>query len=229
MPWLFLLCPRVNSAFYFLALHGRCVISGLHIWLIVLAKYHLNAAWAEFVVLWTRLLQTAQGSLLDDEQLVNTLNSSKTTSQEVAEQLQVSEQTEIKIDAAREVITFPLNENLQSSSYSKFKTSCSLVPWCSIFPVPTTVVLRASSSLARPPRFNVVRAKLVKLTETLWRHSRAGVWALVLRQSWMLIDDTDARCQYMLIVCLFSNHIPPFLVARVTAHAHNALLSFSSF
>lgn len=51
-----------------------------------------------------RLLQTAQGSLLDDEQLVNTLNSSKTTSQEVAEQLQVSEQTEIKIDAAREVM-----------------------------------------------------------------------------------------------------------------------------
>ena len=50
-----------------------------------------------------RLLQTAQGSLLDDEQLVNTLNSSKTTSQEVSEQLQVSEQTEIKIDAAREV------------------------------------------------------------------------------------------------------------------------------
>ncbi|XP_048588102.1 dynein axonemal heavy chain 2 isoform X2 [Nematostella vectensis] len=49
-----------------------------------------------------RLLQTAQGSLLDDEQLVNTLNSSKTTSQEVAEQLTVSEQTEIKIDAARE-------------------------------------------------------------------------------------------------------------------------------
>lgn len=52
-----------------------------------------------------RLLQTAQGSLLDDEQLVNTLNSSKTTSQEVAEQLQVSEQTEIKIDAAREVMS----------------------------------------------------------------------------------------------------------------------------
>lgn len=55
------------------------------------------------VLLCFRLLQTAQGSLLDDEQLVNTLNSSKTTSQEVAEQLQVSEQTEIKIDAAREV------------------------------------------------------------------------------------------------------------------------------
>jgi dynein heavy chain len=49
------------------------------------------------------LLQTAQGSLLDDEQLVNTLNSSKQTSQEIGEQLQVSEQTEIKIDAAREV------------------------------------------------------------------------------------------------------------------------------
>ena len=57
-----------------------------------------------YVLLRFRLLQTAQGSLLDDEQLVNTLNSSKTTSQEVAEQLQVSEQTEIKIDAAREVM-----------------------------------------------------------------------------------------------------------------------------
>ena len=57
------------------------------------------------VLLCFRLLQTAQGSLLDDEQLVNTLNSSKTTSQEVAEQLQVSEQTEIKIDAAREVMS----------------------------------------------------------------------------------------------------------------------------
>ena len=57
-----------------------------------------------YTSLLVRLLQTAQGSLLDDEQLVNTLNSSKTTSQEVAEQLQVSEQTEIKIDAAREVL-----------------------------------------------------------------------------------------------------------------------------
>ena len=54
-------------------------------------------------ILPSRLLQNAQGSLLDDEQLVNTLNSSKQTSQEIAEQLQVSEQTEIKIDTAREV------------------------------------------------------------------------------------------------------------------------------
>ena len=50
-----------------------------------------------------RLLNTAQGSLLDDEQLVNTLQSSKTTSMEVTEQLEISEQTEIKIDTAREV------------------------------------------------------------------------------------------------------------------------------
>ena len=49
-----------------------------------------------------RLLSTAQGSLLDDEKLVETLQSSKTTALEVAEQLQVSEQTEVKIDAARE-------------------------------------------------------------------------------------------------------------------------------
>ena len=50
-----------------------------------------------------RLLSTAQGSLLDDEQLVNTLHTSKITSTEVSEQLQTSEQTEIKIDTAREV------------------------------------------------------------------------------------------------------------------------------
>nr|XP_039250408.1 dynein heavy chain 2, axonemal-like [Styela clava] len=49
-----------------------------------------------------RLLNEAQGSLLDDEQLVNTLHSSKITSADVTEQLVVSEQTEIKIDAARE-------------------------------------------------------------------------------------------------------------------------------
>jgi hypothetical protein len=49
------------------------------------------------------LLNEAQGSLLDDEQLVNTLQDSKKTSQDVTEQLQTSEQTEVKIDAAREV------------------------------------------------------------------------------------------------------------------------------
>lgn len=40
---------------------------------------------------------------MDDEQLVNTLQTSKITSQEVTEQLQISETTEVKIDAAREV------------------------------------------------------------------------------------------------------------------------------
>ena len=43
-----------------------------------------------------------QGSLLDDEELVLTLQSSKTTSVEVTNQLAISEQTEKKIDAARE-------------------------------------------------------------------------------------------------------------------------------
>jgi len=39
----------------------------------------------------------------DGEQLVNTLQASKVTSQEVSEQLQISEQREVKIDTAREV------------------------------------------------------------------------------------------------------------------------------
>uniref|UniRef100_A0A8C4S375 Dynein axonemal heavy chain 2 n=1 Tax=Erpetoichthys calabaricus TaxID=27687 RepID=A0A8C4S375_ERPCA len=49
-----------------------------------------------------RLLNEATGSLLDDVQLVNTLQTSKVTATEVAEQLETSEQTEIKIDTARE-------------------------------------------------------------------------------------------------------------------------------
>jgi len=48
------------------------------------------------------MLSEASGSLLDDEELVLTLQSSKTTSNEVQSQLAVSEQTEKKIDAARE-------------------------------------------------------------------------------------------------------------------------------
>ncbi|KAM3857822.1 dynein axonemal heavy chain 2 [Diretmus argenteus] len=49
-----------------------------------------------------RLLKESTGSLLDDMELVNTLQTSKVTAIEVSEQLESSEQTEIKIDSARE-------------------------------------------------------------------------------------------------------------------------------
>uniref|UniRef100_A0A2K6FUH7 Dynein axonemal heavy chain 2 n=1 Tax=Propithecus coquereli TaxID=379532 RepID=A0A2K6FUH7_PROCO len=49
-----------------------------------------------------RLLNEATGSLLDDVQLVNTLQTSKITAMEVTEQLEISETTEINIDSARE-------------------------------------------------------------------------------------------------------------------------------
>ncbi|XP_076454460.1 dynein axonemal heavy chain 2-like [Babylonia areolata] len=49
-----------------------------------------------------RLLNETKGSLLEDETLLLTLETSKATSQEVAEQLATSETTEVKIDAARE-------------------------------------------------------------------------------------------------------------------------------
>ncbi|XP_054907024.1 dynein axonemal heavy chain 2 isoform X1 [Poeciliopsis prolifica] len=49
-----------------------------------------------------RLLNEASGSLLDDVQLVNTLQASKVTASQVTEQLETSEQTEQKIDSARE-------------------------------------------------------------------------------------------------------------------------------
>ncbi|XP_070711337.1 dynein axonemal heavy chain 2 [Pempheris klunzingeri] len=49
-----------------------------------------------------RLLNEATGSLLEEVQLVNTLQTSKVTATEVSEQLESSEQTEIEIDSARE-------------------------------------------------------------------------------------------------------------------------------
>lgn len=48
-----------------------------------------------------RLLTESKGSLLDDEGLVNTLQQSKVTSEEVTEQLMIAEETEKKIDVAR--------------------------------------------------------------------------------------------------------------------------------
>ena len=51
-----------------------------------------------------RLLNEAQGSLLDDEHLLITLQTSKSTSQDIKEQLETAEETEEQIDVAREVI-----------------------------------------------------------------------------------------------------------------------------
>ena len=48
------------------------------------------------------LLSSAEGSLLDDPTLVDVLQVSKTTSIEVTEQLEIAEETEIQIDAARQ-------------------------------------------------------------------------------------------------------------------------------
>lgn len=50
-----------------------------------------------------RLLNESRGSLLEDAELFNTLQTSKATSIAVQESLQVSETTEIAIDRAREV------------------------------------------------------------------------------------------------------------------------------
>lgn len=51
----------------------------------------------------SRLLNEAEGSLLDDEHLLITLQTSKTTSQDIKEQLKTAEETEEQIDSAREV------------------------------------------------------------------------------------------------------------------------------
>lgn len=49
-----------------------------------------------------RLLSESSGSLLDNEELILTLQSSKNTAEEIKQQLEIAEQTEKKIDAARE-------------------------------------------------------------------------------------------------------------------------------
>eukprot|EP01105_Mastigella_eilhardi_P001895 TRINITY_DN122_c1_g4_i2.p1 TRINITY_DN122_c1_g4~~TRINITY_DN122_c1_g4_i2.p1 ORF type:complete len:4382 (+),score=1298.66 TRINITY_DN122_c1_g4_i2:875-14020(+) len=49
-----------------------------------------------------KLLNTAQGSLLDDENLVNALESAKKTAEDIKQQLEIAEQNEIKIDSARQ-------------------------------------------------------------------------------------------------------------------------------
>ena len=77
-----------------------------------------------------RLLNEAKGSLLDDEQLVNTLQESKKTSAEVTEQLTNAETTEAEIDAAREgyrpaakrasVLFFVLNDLATINSMYQF-------------------------------------------------------------------------------------------------------------
>lgn len=47
-------------------------------------------------------LSTIQGSLLDDVELINVLNTSKTTSIDVKEKLEIAKVTEVKINIARE-------------------------------------------------------------------------------------------------------------------------------
>ena len=47
-------------------------------------------------------LYNFQGSLVDDEDLINVLNVTKSTSQDVAQKLQIADETNTKITAARE-------------------------------------------------------------------------------------------------------------------------------
>lgn len=66
------------------------------------------------------LLNEATGSLLDDVQLVNTLQTSKITATEVTEQLETSETTEINIDLAREVNFCTFQSGHQEATYIMF-------------------------------------------------------------------------------------------------------------
>ncbi|KAM9425745.1 dynein axonemal heavy chain 2 [Pholidichthys leucotaenia] len=77
-----------------------------------------------------KLLNESTGSLLDDVQLINTLQTSKVMANDVLEQLESSEQTEIKIDAAREayrpcaqrasILFFILNDMAHINSMYQF-------------------------------------------------------------------------------------------------------------
>lgn len=81
------------------------------------------------------LLNEATGSLLDDVQLVNTLQTSKITATEVTEQLETSETTEINIDLAREVNFCTLQSGHQEATYIMF-TLDPVLPELLVVPAP---------------------------------------------------------------------------------------------
>ena len=59
--------------------------------------------YSHYNMLLSSLLNQAEGLILDDEKLVNALQSSKATAIEVKEQLEVSVKNEERIDITREV------------------------------------------------------------------------------------------------------------------------------
>eukprot|EP01135_Chromosphaera_perkinsii_P005558 Nk52_evm107s352 gene=Nk52_evmTU107s352 len=107
------------------------------------------------------LLSTAQGSLLDDVKLVNTLQSSKKTSEEIVVQLKTSETTEVKIDQAREgyrpcaqrasILFFVLNDLGLIDPMYQF----SLDAYISVF----------ENSIFKSPRSHDVTERLVSLND----------------------------------------------------------------
>lgn len=65
-----------------------------------------------------RLLNETRGSLLEDAELFNTLQTSKATSIAVQKSLEISETTEVAIDTAREVLYYCFN--YESSCLSEY-------------------------------------------------------------------------------------------------------------
>lgn len=66
---------------------------------------HLSHLWLSsyfIVIVYFRLFEK-KGSLVDDLELLITLQNSKTTAAAITEQLSVAETTEVEIDSAREV------------------------------------------------------------------------------------------------------------------------------
>ncbi|KAJ3091962.1 Dynein heavy chain 2, axonemal [Quaeritorhiza haematococci] len=108
-----------------------------------------------------QLLSTAQGSLLDDEKLVNALQSSKSIAEEVTQQLAISEQTEKRIDAAREgyrpcaqrasILYFVLNDLSMIDPMYQF----SLESYIDLF----------EKSIAKSKRFDDLAERIVSLND----------------------------------------------------------------
>ena len=108
-----------------------------------------------------QLLSTAQGSLLDDEKLVNALQTSKAISEEVTQQLVVSELTEKRIDLAREayrpaaqrasILYFVLNDLSSIDPMYQF----SLESYIDVF----------DKSIAKSRRFEDINERIASLNE----------------------------------------------------------------
>jgi dynein heavy chain len=77
-----------------------------------------------------RVLSSSSGNILEDEQAVNVLQSSKLLADDISQKQKISDETELKIDQARQgaplrhCAVYPLSLHSASAAYLRGRASC---------------------------------------------------------------------------------------------------------